>query len=281
MMDLNSFLKNHPTLLFAEDMKTICQPLFKLGIDYFSHVMINSQNEMTANASNPEYFRFYFEQGFHQSDLHTAHFDIPQRYVLWHLVKREGKAEELYQSGIEFGLFYIFTVIERAGNEQNYYHFAAKSHKDYMNEFYFRHIDLLEQFIAYYKHSVLLNDRLNRAYKLPYKINNTTGSHIIKVDFSSSLTSVTIRDYLNSIQVKSNLAQPVLELSRRELQCALYLLEGKTSMEIAHLLNLSPRTVEVYFNRLKNRFGSKNKIQLVRHLIETGLLNQTSVSFDV
>ena len=279
-MDLNSFLKNHPTLIFAEDMRTICQPLFKLGIDYFSHVMINSNNEMTANASNPEYFRFYFEQGFHQSDLHTAKFDIPQRYVLWHLVKREGKAEELYQSGIEYGLFYIFTIIERSLTEQNYYHFAAKSHKDYMNDFYFRHIDLLEQFIAYYKHSMLLNDGLNRAYKLPYKIKNTTGSHIIKVDFSSSLTPVTIKDYLNSIQLKSNSNKPVSELSRRELQCALYLLEGKTSMEIALLLNLSPRTVEVYFNRLKNRFGSKNKIQLVRHLIESGLLSHITVPID-
>lgn len=272
MTDLKVFLKNHPSLLFADDMQHICQPIYKLGIDYFSHVMINSENEMTANASNPDYFKFYFEQGFHQSDLHTAHFEIPQRYVLWHLVKREGKAEELYQSGIEFGLYYIFTIIEHLPFEKNYYHFAAKSTKDYMNEFYFRHIDLLEQFIAYYKHSITLNNRLNRAYKLPYKINGTEGSHIIKVDYNQSISLEQIKDYLDSIQLTTNQTPSLPQLSRRELQCSLYLLEGKTSIEIAQLLNISPRTVEVYFNRLKNRFGSKNKIQLTRHLIEAGIL---------
>lgn len=276
MTELNSFLKNHPSLIFADDMQRVCQPIFKLGIDYFSHVKINSQNEMTANASNPEYFRFYFEQGFHQSDLHTAHFEIPQRYVLWHLVKREGKAEELYQSGIEYGLFYIFTVIDRSPSEQNYYHFAARASKDYMNDFYFRHIDLLEQFIAYYKHSLILNNRLNRAYELPYKIKDTEGSHIIQVDYSQSISMEQIKDYLGSIQFSSS-TNELPQLSRRELQCALYLLEGKTSMEIAQLLNLSPRTVEVYFNRLKSRFGSKNKIQLTRHLIEAGILKNSLI----
>lgn len=271
-MDLSSFLKNHPTLLFADDMRTICAPLSRLSIDYFSHVHINANNEMTANASNPDYFRFYFEQGFHQADLHTAKFDIPQRYVLWHLVEREGKAEELYQSGIEFGLYYIFTIIEHGPLEQNYYHFAAKANKDYMNEFYFRHIDLLEQFIAHYKHALLLNNRLNRAYKIPYKIKDSEGSHRIKVDQSYTLTAENINYYLTSLNTGQSKSLSAPELSRRELQCALYLLEGKTAAEMAQVLNISPRTVEVYIIRLKKRFGSKNKVQLARHLVEAGLL---------
>jgi DNA-binding CsgD family transcriptional regulator len=271
-MDITSFLKNHPTLLFADDMRSLCQPLFQLGIDYFSHVHINANNEMTANASNPDYFRFYFEQGFHQSDLHTTQFDIPQRYVLWHMVERRGKAEELYQSGIEFGLFYIFTIIDHGHNEKDYYHFAAEANKKYMNEFYFQHIDLLEQFIAYYKHKLQVNDRLNRAYQMPYKISETIGKHIIKIDCSGSLSPQIIQNYLASVQLGKAPAKSQPELSRRELQCAIYLLDGKTSLEIAGILNISVRTVEVYFNRLKIRFGSKNKIQLVRHLIEAGLM---------
>jgi DNA-binding CsgD family transcriptional regulator len=271
-MDIASFLKNHPTIIFADDMRSLCAPLSKLSIDYFSHVNINANNEMTANASDPDYFRFYFEQGFHQSDLHIAKFDIPQRYVLWHLVERKGKSEVLYQSGIEFGLFYIFTIIEHGINEKNYYHFAAKSNKDYMNEFFFRHIDLLEQFIAYYKHSLLLNNRLNRAYKIPCKITSTEGNHLIKVDYSSTLSTENIKNYLSSIHINQRKSQTLPELSRRELQCALYLLDGKTSIEIAQTLNISPRTVEVYFARLKKRFGSKNLAQLVRHLVEAGIL---------
>ncbi|MGQ3891305.1 response regulator transcription factor [Legionella sp. CNM-4043-24] len=272
-MIISDFLKHHPSLLFADDMRVIAQPLLKIGIDYFSHVRINAQNEMTANASNPDYFRFYFEQGYFQSDLHTASFDAPQRYVLWHMVEREGKAEELYQSGIEFGLFYIFSIVEHGVNERNYYHFAAQSGKTWMNEFYFRHIDLLENFIAYYKHCLTLNDRLNRAYQLPVKIVKTLGAHLIQLDCVQNLPPQNIRDFLEGIAFRSDPSAGISELSRREMQCALYLLDGKTSAEIAQLLHLSPRTVEVYFDRLKARFGSRNKIQLVRHLLETGLFS--------
>ena len=61
-------------------------------------------------------------------------------------------------------------------------------------------------------------------------------------------------------------------LPRREYECAHYLLDGYTSKEIAEKLNISSRTVEVYFERLKTRFNSRNKLQLVRHLMENVFL---------
>jgi DNA-binding CsgD family transcriptional regulator len=55
-------------------------------------------------------------------------------------------------------------------------------------------------------------------------------------------------------------------LSKRQLQCAKFLLEGKTAKEIAALSGLSNRTVEHYLDNLKNKLRCNNKVELVLKL---------------
>lgn len=51
-------------------------------------------------------------------------------------------------------------------------------------------------------------------------------------------------------------------LSKRERECLLSLLEGKTAKETAAHLGLSPRTVESYFENVKNKLDCWNKGEL-------------------
>lgn len=269
-MNLTSLLKTHPCFLFADDFRTLCEPLFQLGIDYFGHARVNQHNEFMATSSNPDFFRLYFEQAFHHVDVHVADLILPQRYVLWDSFDKSGKAEELFIFAKELGVAHTFTIIEQSENEKNYYHFAVHAHKDYMKAFYFRHLDLLEQFVSYYKYSLLQNDRLNRAYNIKHPLHADKNNYLLTTDLEPILSASAIKKYLETTQCAQAKSTPLPALPRREMQCAMYLLEGKTAVEIATLLHLSPRTIEVYFDRLRERFGSKNKIQLARHLIEAG-----------
>ena len=60
-------------------------------------------------------------------------------------------------------------------------------------------------------------------------------------------------------------------LSTREKECLHYLLEGKTAKETAALLYLSPRTIEYYFENLKNKLDCSTKRELFKlaRLMET------------
>jgi DNA-binding CsgD family transcriptional regulator len=51
-------------------------------------------------------------------------------------------------------------------------------------------------------------------------------------------------------------------LSSREHECLKLLAHGKTVKSIANCLGLSPRTVEDYLVRIKNKIGFNNKSQL-------------------
>ncbi|GIL02745.1 MAG: LuxR family transcriptional regulator [Alphaproteobacteria bacterium] len=60
--------------------------------------------------------------------------------------------------------------------------------------------------------------------------------------------------------------RPITELSTRERQIILHLIDGRTSKEIARILAISPRTVETYRSRLLAKFGAANVVDLMSRL---------------
>ena len=61
-------------------------------------------------------------------------------------------------------------------------------------------------------------------------------------------------------------SRPVQGFSARERQIVMHLGEGRTSKDIARLLNISPRTVEAYRARLLRKFSANNVAELLAHL---------------
>ena len=62
------------------------------------------------------------------------------------------------------------------------------------------------------------------------------------------------------------------QLSRRERQIVGLLIGGRSVKESAAVLGLSPRTVEGYLERLKQRFRVPRLLALVVHLVKQGLV---------
>lgn len=60
--------------------------------------------------------------------------------------------------------------------------------------------------------------------------------------------------------------RPVHELTTRERQLVMYLGEGRTSKEIARIIDISPRTVEAYRARLLKKYKAANVAELLGKL---------------
>lgn len=61
-------------------------------------------------------------------------------------------------------------------------------------------------------------------------------------------------------------------LSKRQSQCLLYILLGKTSKRIAEKLQLSPRTVEDYIDEIKGKFNCHKREDLIEEAHKRGFL---------
>lgn len=64
---------------------------------------------------------------------------------------------------------------------------------------------------------------------------------------------------------------PVDSLSTRERQVLQLVVEGRTSSEIAHMIHLSPKSVETYRSRLMAKLGVSDLPALVKFALEHGL----------
>lgn len=66
-------------------------------------------------------------------------------------------------------------------------------------------------------------------------------------------------------------------LTRREAECALRIIQGKTILTIAAELQLSPRTVEFYLKNIKSKFRCRTKAELIEKVLHSGFL--TAIDF--
>jgi PAS domain S-box-containing protein len=60
--------------------------------------------------------------------------------------------------------------------------------------------------------------------------------------------------------------RPVIAMTMRERQIVMHLGEGRTSKNIARILDISPRTVEAYRARLLKKFEVANVAELLSHV---------------
>lgn len=93
------------------------------------------------------------------------------------------------------------------------------------------------------------------------------GHHYLSAAVSDEL----VADYL--VQRKEREAEDPLEmLSAREREVLQYVVEGKSSAEIADLISLSPKTVESYRSRLMQKLGLHDLPSLVKFAIQHGII---------
>lgn len=74
---------------------------------------------------------------------------------------------------------------------------------------------------------------------------------------------------IDNAHVASN-SRERIQITRRQAECLFYLLQSKTTKEIAFLLNRSQRTIEDHITRLKWMFNAESKSSLIETAYELG-----------
>ena len=70
-------------------------------------------------------------------------------------------------------------------------------------------------------------------------------------------------------------ATPFEELSSREMQVAMMILDGQKTQEISDGLCLSPKTVSTYRQRIYEKLGVKNDVELTKLAYRHGIISDT------
>jgi DNA-binding NarL/FixJ family response regulator len=101
-------------------------------------------------------------------------------------------------------------------------------------------------------------------------VNAVRAVHAGQRYLSQKISDTIVDDYVRQRQA-APAPGPLAHLSSRERQVLQLVTEGKSSVEIAHSLSLSLKTVETYRSRLMRKLGIRDLPGLVRFAIQHGL----------
>lgn len=94
--------------------------------------------------------------------------------------------------------------------------------------------------------------------------------HSGKRYLSEKIGDVMIDEYIHNREVVET-GSPLSKLSTREREILQLVVEGKSSIEIAQALFLSPKTVETYRSRLMQKLGISDLPGLIKFAIQHGI----------
>lgn len=118
-----------------------------------------------------------------------------------------------------------------------------------------------------------------QAGAMSYLLKESAGTEVIEAVhavmngrryLSRKVDDIVIDSYIFERNAGQN-RSPLENLSTREREVLQLVAEGKTSIEIAHMLYLSVKTIETYRSRLMQKLGIKDIAGLVKFAIQHGL----------
>lgn len=262
-------LKNY---VFGDDIQAICKPLKDhFGIHSLVYHKLYDDGSEIKLGTNPLWLEHFLKYNLFQHSTFEHHPSLYQSgYVLWSQLKTHSKV--LSDARKQFGIANGITFIKKFDGGCEFFFFGTAPANNNMGHFYLNNIDILENFIRYFKQKAA--PLMQRAEKNKIVIPNR-----FAIDKPKDKAIFTIKDETSRREFLQNLKTELgtintrfgeIKLSKREIDCAEQLVQGKTGREIALALSISDRTVETHLLHLKEKLNTRTKSELIAKLLQSG-----------
>jgi len=110
---------------------------------------------------------------------------------------------------------------------------------------------------------------------------STSGQTLQQIDISAKnvnheLLLIRIHDIRNQL-LKDKFKHIHVKLTKRELQIIILICEGKKTLEIAKILNLSKHTIESHRTNIFSKLDVRNSLELVSLAFKVGIINPNEI----
>ena len=271
-----NIINKHPSLLYHQEIESICQPLKKLNITYFAHVKRTNDKKFSGISSNPTFTEHYLKNKYFVSDIHNIDESIVGNHIVWDAIEFTDEGEKICIESSQLGVHSPFTIISQNPEGVDYYHFASGVRNKKINQIYLANIDLLYRFIDYFKDRVSQSRLLNQAYQ--FVIDLKAISPIKMTPFDNESIIYDRCDFFQNTHLHKDTNKIVtndIKLSKRQDEILQLIVHGKTIKEISKILQLSPRTIGHYFDTVKMKFDVSTRSELMTRIIDTGYIKLT------
>lgn len=256
-------ISQHPAILYADDVSTICKPLRDLNITYFAHVNVDNDKKFSAIASSPGFVDCYLNKHFYNVDIHMVNDAQFGECVVWDAIEPTGESAKMDPFAIQFGVEHTFTIFEKSNAGLDCYHFASNVMGRSINQRYVSNIDLLKLFIMHFKEKVNESKLLSSAYDMKFGIDEHKAKFTVGNEAVLAHNMQCRELFLKNIKIDKHFIRNMKKpLSHREVEVLFWMHSGKTASEIAKLLGVADVTINKHIINIKDKTGCYSQFQL-------------------
>lgn len=251
-------LSKHPCLVFSNEIKEICKPLYLIGLDYFTLDRIYNNKSRIILTNRPDWILHYYNNNYYEYNLFD-HNKIYNTFTPWHILKQN----PVYTAAAEFNISSGLTIIKPQNKFCDFYNFGASASKSNLSDMYsLASNGLLERFIIYFieKAAKLLKAVEKNKILLPTSNDFYFPSKSSNYEFLQEKRLFLSLTKINKVYLGERFNNEYL--TKRELQCIMQLNQGKTCQEIASSLHISRRTMEVHLSHIKAKLNCETLYEL-------------------
>jgi LuxR family transcriptional regulator, quorum-sensing system regulator SolR len=272
---------NHVSLKTCREIEEICKPLLThTPIKVFGYSRVFPDGSRAELSSHAGHLENAFITRAKMKRVYTPDLIPDDQFIFirqWiENLKHQEQSTLLSQLLSQHELFNIgneLTIVKKHPGFVEYFHFYAASHSPGIEMFYINNLNILEKFTFYFTNQAIkfIEQATKNPIIKPWRLNNIKTINTVnpispfyKLDKSALLKQIKIkRIYLNTNDQETY-------LTKREMDCAVLLVQGKTNQDIADNLFISPRTVETHLESLRMKTNCKNRRELIDYLLCLG-----------
>lgn len=244
------------------DVDSICTPLKSaFGITHFNFRRTYLDGTRSVLTNDPAWLEHYYTCGYSSCSTFERNSSIIHNYVLWKDLYDSGNFGKIFTDAKNhFGIDHGITLIEKHENFVDFYHFAATptSSANLLGH-YLSNMVLLQKFCLYFREKAnrLIIDSKSHLTEastvplLPPKMEHEF------INYTRNICQLSYGSYI----VKNNSQR--VNFTVRETQCILLLKKACTTSAIAQILHISKRTVETYFEQIRDKLNVSHKGQVI------------------
>lgn len=262
----------HYSLTIKNDVATICEPLRRFGVTYFSHARVFHDKTVYALTNNVDSYYNHFKKQYPMDR------PIPRKLFgeKFHYLPFLDSDDICYNQLREYREMYnadnpIYFVENYESYTDLFIYASMPGNNDVVN-FYLNNIDILEKFKFYFKDKA--NKLIEKSNKNKILVANHMWSNFGR-DENQQLSNINkqqLNDQLTSKHYALHVNHQEILITKRELDVLRSLSCGGTLKEAARAIGLSYRTVESYLDNIRYKLGIHKRSEIIKVLRESNLV---------
>ena len=257
---------NREAISYYQSVSPIIEEFCKPLNDYFSISLLTYFRAYHNDASyillsnNKNITQKYCSTVNHEVLYSKNYLNVKSKYklILWPINPSNFGSHIYFSEGYWHGL----TIIQQDGDNFECFCFLSNKDNHRISDFFIKHHGVLEKFLEHFK-TTFTDNIINEStsYKAKYK----DGCDFYLPEHEAINTSDTYK-FIQTTGIDKgviNLEGKFIYLTSREKQCLELIDKGFSLKGIGNKLLLSPRTIEVHLNNIKNKTGYHRRNDLI------------------